>query len=81
MRIKFCCNALSVIILMPLGLKVRLTDADGKIIRSRSDGKRCDRGVIWHTIIWHMESEVGVMAALEASVDCQRPFDGNIRQE
>ena len=32
MRIKFCCNALPVII-MTLGLKMSLTDADGKIIR------------------------------------------------
>ena len=41
MRIKFCCNALSVI--MTLGLKVcLLTDADGKMIRGWSDGKQCD---------------------------------------
>ena len=43
MRIKFGCNALSVI--MTLGLKLRLlTDADGKMIRGWSDGKQCDRG-------------------------------------
>ena len=75
MRIKFCCNALPVIT-MTLGLKVCLTDADGKIIR-RWQAMWNGRGGMAQ-----MGSEVGVMmATLEASVDCHRPFDGNIRQE